>query len=81
MSNPFNLSESLVLLARVPISYIYWAHGFDFDNLSSLAQKLLKMGPKLLFLIDWAAWPRKWYQIVVHSNLCGKTHPSKPPSS
>ena len=47
MSNPFNLSESLVLLARVPISYIYWAHGFDFDNLSSLAQKLLKMGPKL----------------------------------
>ena len=48
MSNPFNLNESLVLLAGVPISIHILGPWVHFDNLGSLAQKLLKMDPKSL---------------------------------
>ena len=48
MFNLFNLNESLVLLAGVPISIHILGAWVHFDNLGSLVQKLLKMPPKSL---------------------------------
>ena len=44
----FSLNGSLMLLAGVPISVQMLGQWVHFDNLGSLAQKLLKMVPKSL---------------------------------